>query len=509
MANQASSRPGPVGVGESPEVHPNERPELGAGGISGERAQSAPDAKQAIADANRDLEARTKQQLELAIAVLLEQRDEALTRAAQAVKAAEDERGALTVEHDRFVAFLMEEQDDRLDALQKELAEARKLLERRRALNGTGDTERAAGASVPPQLADVRRLLEEAYTQLDAARAAAAQLEQERDHALAAADDVRVELYTQVEAARDEAITLQSQLDDASRQLEDARDHARDEAMELTVQLDDAKRELDERRSEVTRLRARLSELEQVENSRPPPPRVPEELVKVREENQALRKDLIDAKRALSRVTREYEILRSLRSRLSANRGATPEAVRAATDALAIQKNIAASRATLAGAPIPVLPVLTPSARTAQVMGPSAASDAHQERVGQAPLSAAPQPLAHPGAPTVGREPPALQPQQTLDAQRASADARIEAEAMPGLPGPSAFYPAANQNAQPPPLPSVESEFPSARPVCAPVAPDGLEGGGVSHAGTPADAPVERSIDSDSTTPPIPGPARE
>lgn len=370
----------------------------GADDAAGPVASAEATAAEAIIEANRELEARTQEQLELAIAVLLQQRDQALKAAAEATLRADEERDKLNAEHDRFVAFLMEEQDGRLDAVQKELSQAKKRLERQQALGTAANVAVTTGAT--PQLADVRRLLEEAYAELDETRAAVSRLEEERDQALAAADDVRVQIYTQVESARDEAITLQAQLDDAGRQLEEAQDRARDEAIELTARLDDAKRELDERRGEVTRLRARLSELEEVKNSRPPPPLVSEELIKAREENQTLRKELIDAKRALSRVTREYDILRSLRSRIAAKKGTmTGTEVAAST----LQRNVAASRATLAGAPIPVLPVVRPSP-TASEAAPSVEPNADAQGSGNAlpAIDAAPGHASETAAPTAG-----------------------------------------------------------------------------------------------------------
>ncbi len=267
----------------------------------------------AVKLANRELEARTADHLATVAAVLVEQRDVALRKLAGAEKTAEAERNELISEHDKFVAFLMEEQDGKLDLLQKELDEAQQALTRQRALVGSGSE-----VDVPEALREVRRLLETAYGELDEHKALVARVEEERDQALAAVDDVRVELYTQVEAARDEAIQLQSRLDDAHRELEEERDRARDAAIEASAELDEVRRELDERREEVTRLRERVDAItEEVKHSRPPPPLTSAELSAAREENQSLRKELIETKRALSRVRREYDALRSLRTRMA------------------------------------------------------------------------------------------------------------------------------------------------------------------------------------------------
>ncbi len=277
----------------------------------------------AVKLANRELEARTADHLATVIAVLVEQRDVALRKLAGSEKAAEDERNELISEHDKFVAFLMEEQDAKLDLLQKELDEAQQALTRQRALVGSG-----AEVDVPEALREVRGLLETAYGELDEHKALVARVEEERDQALAAVDDVRVELYTQVEAARDEAIQLQSRLDDAHRELEEERDRARDTAIEASAELDEVRRELDERREEVTRLRERVDAItEEVKHSRPPPPLTSAELSAAREENQSLRKELIETKRALSRVRREYDALRSLRTRMAKKAALKPAPV--------------------------------------------------------------------------------------------------------------------------------------------------------------------------------------
>lgn len=301
----------------------------GAGGLS---------ATDAIRQANQELQARGADSLALPIAILIEQRDAALAASATVRAAADAEMAGLVEEHDRFVAFLMEEQDGKAEALERELKETQAALARQRTLAAaapeaatTSHAQAKVAEPAPEQLADLRRLLEIAYSELDQAKALVPSLEEERDAALRAADDVRIELYTEVETARDEGIALQGQLDDARRQLEEARDNSRDEALDVSARLDEARRELDERRDEVSRLRARMTELtEEVKHSRPPPPMVSEELTRSREEAQALRKELIETKRQLSRVMGEHKLLRTQRARAVGGVGLKPSPVEVA-----------------------------------------------------------------------------------------------------------------------------------------------------------------------------------
>jgi uncharacterized coiled-coil DUF342 family protein len=122
-------------------------------------------------------------------------------------------------------------------------------------------------------------------------------------------DDVRLVLQQEVDTARDEAFAIQTKLDEGNRLLEDARDQARDEAFRFTEELDELRREHDERLAEVRRLRERLAQLtDGARASLPPPPAAAAELDASRTDNQLLRKQLIDAKRELSRVSRELEL---------------------------------------------------------------------------------------------------------------------------------------------------------------------------------------------------------
>jgi DNA repair exonuclease SbcCD ATPase subunit len=301
----------------------------------------------AIRNANQALEARTADQLHSAIVVLFEQRDRALVELGSLAANAEQERQRLNAEHDRFVAFLMEEHERKLNELQTQLARAHEALTRRRAFalggheanaahaaaleNGTSEQPAASASVALPgvetpeshaaasreQLKDLRRLLEMAYTELDEQKEIVARLEQERDAAICAADDARVAIYSELETARDQLNAMQDQLEDAQRQLEEARDQAREEAHALSERVHDADRELDERRAEVARLRERINSLTQeIQVSHPPPPPVSDELSKARDEVQRLRRQLIDTKRQLSKLTREYASLKTQRVQL-------------------------------------------------------------------------------------------------------------------------------------------------------------------------------------------------
>jgi len=91
----------------------------------------------------------------------------------------------------------------------------------------------------------------ELYQQLDAAnaeieetRADAIRLQGERDDALRATDELRLQLLSELEAARDENIRIQAQLDEALRTIDDNRDHAREEQLRLIEEIDALHQEL-------------------------------------------------------------------------------------------------------------------------------------------------------------------------------------------------------------------------------------------------------------------------
>lgn len=284
-----------------------------------------------IRSKNEELLRRTGQHLQLALTVLTEQRDEALRDLASADERSAKQRAELCDEQDRFITFLMEDHDKKVEALSRELTAAKQELERRRALT-TEPASSRSGAMSEAEAADadhevkaareqvdsLKQLLESAQAEVEDTRADAVRLQEERDEAIRATDDIRLEMIGEVEAARDETFQLQTQLDDAYRQVEDARDEARDEAYRASEERSELQRELDERNDQVRRLRARLAELTvETKPSQPPPPAALKELQAARLENQSLRKQLIDAKRELSRASREAGLTRTSRGRRS------------------------------------------------------------------------------------------------------------------------------------------------------------------------------------------------
>lgn len=266
----------------------------------------------AIRAANQQLLDKTADRFALPIAVLIDQRDEALQQNEALRLHARGERAALLAEQDQFITFLMTDHEAKLVKLTEELKSAREALTRQRALEGTLDESSALGDMTDGSLeiARLKDLLEAAYAEADETRADAARLQAELDEAVRAADDVRLAVQLDVDAARDDAFRIQTQLDETNRLLEDARDQARDEAFRFTEELDEARRTLDERVAEVRRLRERLSTLDAApRNSLPPPvPAGSLDLDAARADNQLLRKQLIESKRELSRVSRELEL---------------------------------------------------------------------------------------------------------------------------------------------------------------------------------------------------------
>lgn len=274
--------------------------------------EARPGGEGAIKRANQELLHKTEGAMRVAVAVLIEQRDAALRQVERVLAAAEVERTSLIEEQDRFITFMMEEHEQKLDELERRLASTREDLERRQALS---PQERAPEDSGPmhqaqEQVGSLQELLQAAYAEVDESRKDAARLQEERDEAIRAMDDLRLALYAEMDLVRDEAAEFEHKLDEANRRVEDARDEARDEAYRLTEQLDEQRRKLDEKEAEVRGLRERLAELR---DSQPPPAAPSAELELARRESVNLRKQLIDAKREVSRISRELELLRAQR----------------------------------------------------------------------------------------------------------------------------------------------------------------------------------------------------
>jgi chromosome segregation ATPase len=275
-----------------------------------------------IRAANLDFLGRVGDTLSLPIQVLIEQRDGALAELARQGASAQVEMQRVSAEHERFVAFLMEEQLSNLRHVRDQLDAAKEELQRYRALAAAAPviarpaepvsqpaepSEAAAGAvstegALVRQVESLRAELEAAFAEIDETRAEAARLQEERDDAIRQSDDVRAELQGEIDAARDDTFEVQSKLDSVIRELDDVRDEARDQAMGLTEEIDDLRRSLDERTEEVRRLRARLgNSSDEVQHSRPPPPGPATELDAARREIKWLRQQLIEAKRQASK----------------------------------------------------------------------------------------------------------------------------------------------------------------------------------------------------------------
>lgn len=255
---------------------------------TGERGTDggAPDAT--IQAHNQQLVERAGGLFELPLVVLTEQRDHALRRLANANERAGEQRRRLVAEQDKFIASLLTEHDAKLQAVRDE-------CERLRAALGATLHARGSETALPAlntdhqdqassRLEALQQALAAADAEVDETRADALRLQEERDDAIRATDDLRLDLLSQLEGARDEAFQLETRLDEATRLLEDTRDQARDETLGLREELLEVRRELVEVRrelvevrrerdagnEEVRRLRARLSSYV-VESGRPPP----------------------------------------------------------------------------------------------------------------------------------------------------------------------------------------------------------------------------------------------
>ena len=276
-----------------------------------------------IVSLNQEFRVRTDNLMSVPLAVLIDQRDRAVQALEEANELIEQQHAQMQAEQDTFLAFLMEDHQKQLAALEQQLSQAKLALERQAVLApvihsplATGDGElRQSLTQAEEHIATLREQLENAYREVDESRADGWRLQEERDEAVRTTDEIRIELLTELDATRDESAKLQLALDDAKRAVEDNRDEAREETSRLLEELESAKNECDERRAEVVRLRERLEGVQtDYRASVPPPPPQSDELELARAEAKVVRKQLIDSKRELSRVTRELELLRAQRS---------------------------------------------------------------------------------------------------------------------------------------------------------------------------------------------------
>jgi predicted nucleic acid-binding Zn-ribbon protein len=209
----------------------------------------------AVRRANAELEDRVGDKLQLPLAVLINQRDRALRGLAEAHTHAEQSLRDLTTDHDRFVAFVMHENAQRVAALEATLQTERARAVRAEAQVATlGAVPERASQEFNQDLAEAQaeilelkeavRLLE---GEVEETRAEAVRLQGERDEAIRSTDDLRLDLLQDLEAARAEAADFQARFDATERALLDARDQARDEVAGLTEQIVELQRVADKR----------------------------------------------------------------------------------------------------------------------------------------------------------------------------------------------------------------------------------------------------------------------
>ncbi|HEY6724331.1 MAG TPA: hypothetical protein VI197_09870 [Polyangiaceae bacterium] len=211
---------------------------------------------------NQALIERAGSLFELPLVVLTEQRDQALERLASAEQRAAEERRCWVSEHDSFIRFLMTEHEAKLGELRADCERLRAELAASRAAERDADATDVILASErawdEPELEALQQALDAANAEIDETRADALRLQEERDDAIRATDDVRLELMSELESSRDETFQLESQLDEVHRLLEDVRDQTQGEVLRLTEELGDLRAELAAKNDEIQRLRARL-----------------------------------------------------------------------------------------------------------------------------------------------------------------------------------------------------------------------------------------------------------
>jgi chromosome segregation ATPase len=200
---------------------------------------AGPRDRAAIRAANAELDRRSAQYLEAVVSVLIEQRDTALERLEQLEVERHDwqaQSEQLEADHRRAVESMLSLHQKELDALTRQL----ELLKE--------SSTQAPPVTVESPAADATgRQLEAVQAELEAIRADALQVQAERDRALVAVDDVRVELMPELEAARDEAIDLQARLDDEEQRADQIRDDADAEICRLNEEILELRQQLEQR----------------------------------------------------------------------------------------------------------------------------------------------------------------------------------------------------------------------------------------------------------------------
>src|SRR6188508_1181723 len=156
---------------------------------------------------NQQLIERAGGLFELPLVVLTEQRDHALRRLASVKERALEQRRRLVAEQDEFITSLMTEHEAKLQGLRDECERLRAALTATLHARRPETAELALDTDegVPSRLDSLEQALEAANAEIDETRADALRLQEERDEAIRANDDLRLELMNQLESARDEA----------------------------------------------------------------------------------------------------------------------------------------------------------------------------------------------------------------------------------------------------------------------------------------------------------------
>jgi hypothetical protein len=277
-------------------------------------------ALEAIRAKNREFQQKTEGQLALAVALLTEQRDEALRRLEHQITRVRLERESLIAEQDAFIVSITEDHQRDLAKLEQQLAQARTALDRQSVLSAPPSSSLREPSSSDARLLEAAERidqlasqLENAYREIDESLKENVRLQGERDDAVQATEELRADLTHALELAREDITRLELEAAETNRLLDDTRDRAREDQCRVLEELEAAKRELDERREEVRQLLAGGDENARSTRIGLPLPTQASELERARGEAKIARKQLVEAKREVARLTRELELARAPR----------------------------------------------------------------------------------------------------------------------------------------------------------------------------------------------------
>jgi hypothetical protein len=285
-----------------------------------ESANADARALEAIRAKNREFQQKTEGQLALAVALLTEQRDEALRQLEHQITRVRLERESLIAEQDAFIVSITEDHQRDLAKLEQQLTQARTALDRQAVLSAPPSSSLREPSSIDARLLEAAERidqlasqLENAYREIDESLKENVRLQGELDDAVQATEELRIDLTHALDLARDDITRLELEAAETNRLLDDTRDRAREDQCRVLEELEAAKRELDERREEVRLLREGAEEEAASTRIGLPLPTQASELERARGEAKIARKQLIEAKREVSRLTRELELARSPR----------------------------------------------------------------------------------------------------------------------------------------------------------------------------------------------------